>query len=362
MPGPSIPGQIDPYFGARTGIPGSSIDGIIESVDTRNGVVNIRLGHSAIGTRNGVKIPFFQVSVLRSNSSWLRFMPQVGDRVNLVQGMDGRIHIMNYEVLNYKQLADADEEEEFLFRELKEGEYELRSAGAAEIFGSRSGILRMAGGASTLTLNRDDMIATLDAPLITANATSCQIRFGEVRRKVLPTDFGETALALGSQREFRLTVAKDILLASVPMVDIKLGDVVTDTTPFPVKPGGLGAPLRGEFRVFDPTGLIPMFSFRVDSGGSLEILQTVGTITLQPGTILRLGGPASTEPVVLGLLLNTFLTNFINVLTAAVVQTAVGPGTFNPATIAALNALIPQLVTHLSTVAFSQKTATPGVP
>lgn len=363
---PSIPGEDDPFLGTRDEIPQSAISGTIASVDTRRGIVGVRLGRG-VGYRPDVKLPMFQLSFNLTKSSWFRFMPQVGDNVTLVQNVDGSMHIVNYECLNYEQLANADAQDEFLFRELQQGEFEVRSSGFATIFGSKTGTLRLAGGPAVLTLNRKDQAADLSAPFIRMGALSCEIRFGEVRRRVLPTDFEETGMpgGTGTFREFRLVVAKDAGPVALPMVEVALGDVLTETPPaYPLALSGFGTPLRARATIKDPTGLLNLFGLQVDSAGNLEVRQAAisgGQMVLQPGLRLLLGGPTATEPVPLGLMLNTFLTNLITVLASAVVQTPVGPGAFNPATIAALNALIPQLVSHLSTVAFTQPAPTPGV-
>lgn len=364
---PSIPGEDDPFLGTREEIPQVAISGTIASVDTKKGTVGVRMGRG-IGHRPDVKIPMFQLSFNLTASSWFRFMPQVGDNVTLVQNVDGSMHIVNYECLNYQQLSDADSQDEFLFRELKQGEFEVRSSGLASIFGSKTGTLRLAGGPATLTLNRKDQAADLSAPFIRMGALACEIRFGEVRRRVLPTDFEETALpgGAGTLREFRLVVAREAGPVALPMVEVALGDVLTETAPvYPPALSGFGSPVRAQARVFDPTGLLALFGLRVDALGNLEVVQgptPTGQMTIQPGLSLRLGGPAAAEPVPLGLVLNTFLTNLITALQGAVVQTAVGPGTFNPATIAALAALLPQLPLHLSTVVYTQLTPTPGAP
>jgi hypothetical protein len=359
-----LPGEAwdDPDKGTRDEIPNVAVTGIIMSVDVHNGVVGVRL--KDVGYRNTVKLPIFQVSIKGTSSSWFRFMPQVGDIVTLVQNQNGAMHIVGYEVLNYQQIAKEDEAETFLFRELQQGEFEIRSKGMASIFGSDTGVLRLAGGPAILKLDRQNLEASLESPLIKQRAMACEIRFGEVRRRVLPTDFEDTALVGGTLREFRLVVAREVGPASLPMVDVKVGDVVQEIAPaYPLAVSGFATPLRVSARVLDPSGLLGLFGLRVDALGNLEVVQAVGgQMVLQPGLTIRLGGSTATEPLVLGLVLNTFLTNLIAVLQGAVVATPVGPGTLNPATIAALQALIPQLTAHLSTVAFTQLTATPGVP
>lgn len=367
---PTVPGETDPFHGTHEEIPGVAITGSITAVDARNGIVGVRFLTGG-GQRPEVRIPMFQLSVMGANSSWFRFMPQVGDRVTLIQNVDGTMHIANYECVNYAQLADADQEDQFLFRPLKEGEFEIRSAGFASVFGSRLGELRLAGGPATLTLSRENLVATLDAPLVRATATSCEIRFGELRRKFLPTDTEETSIP--TFREFKLVVARDVVAAALPMVEVKMGDVVTEVPPYPPALSALPtpSPLRTSMRVLDPTGLFALFGMRVDALGNLEIIQgptPTGTMVLQPGLRLALGGPLATEPVALGLVLNANLTQLIGIISGAfsalATDAAVTPATKAAASAAvtALGLLIPQLVAHLSTVAFTQLVATPGAP
>lgn len=377
-----VPGESDPFLGTRTEIPNVAITGTIASVDTRNGIIGVDLG-IGIGYRPDVKLPLLQLSVLGSNSSWLRFMPQVGDVVTLVQNVNGNMHIVNFESINYKQLADADAADRFLFRELKGGEFEIRSSGLAAILGTREGILRLNGGTATLVLDRDGMEIDADAMLHKSVALACETRFGQVRRRLLPIDTEDSAVAGGVQREHRVFVARDVAGAAIPMVDAKLGDVVDDTTPFAPTIGSGGGPLRAHVRVYDAAGVTTAFELEVDALGNLEVTQSalatvlgiklVGLLssflaqykdfTFQPTTTIKLGGPGATEPVPLGTQLNTFLQGLTDALNSAVIATPMGPATFNPATLAALQVLKSTYLTSnviLSDVALTQKLPSPG--
>jgi hypothetical protein len=377
-----IPGDEDPFYGTRDEIPGAAVTGIITAVDTRNGILKVRI-YQGISVRDDVELPMIQFSFALNKSSWLRFMPQVGDTVTLVQNVDGRMHIVNFEAINYRQLADADTFNQTLFRELKAGEWEIRSSGVASIFGSKEGTLLVQGGPVTITLSRDRLEALLEAPLIRQQAMGSEVRFGEVRRPLLPTDIEETSLAGGTLREHRTRIAHDLVATELPVLDIKLGDVVNDTTPFALTVGEGGGPLRAHVRVFDAAGATTAFELQVDALGNLELTQSalatalglklVGLLssfqaqyrdfTFQPTTTIRLGGPGASEPVPLGLQLNAFLNGLLSALNSAVVATSTGPALFNAATLAAFQTLVS---TYLSTnalnsdVAFSQKLPSPG--
>lgn len=379
---PPIPGDDDPFLGVRDEIPNVAITGTITAVDTRNGIVGVDV--AGLGHRNDVQIPLFQFSFLGDDgSSWFRFMPQVGDQVTLVQNVRGTMHIVNYECLNYRQLANANQANQFLFPELQQGEFEVRSAGLATIYGNKDGTLRIAGGPATFTLRRETLESELDATLQRFKAQSCEIRFGEVRRKLLPIDVEETALASGTLREFRLQVAQDVGFVALPMLDIKAGNVVNDTTPFAPTLGEGGGPLRAHVKVFDAAGTTTAFELQIDALGNVELTQSalatvlglkiVGLastmlaqyrdMVLQPSVSFKVGSTGSTENMVLGQQLKTLLTNLINTIETMVIATAMGPASPNPATVAALEALKAASVTSnliLSDYAFVSKLPTPG--
>jgi len=380
-----IPGESDPFMGVRTEIPDVAVTGTITAVNTRDGTVHVSLEDGGLGVRPGIQIPIFQFSYMRGTSSWFRFMPQRGDRITLVRNLNGRFHIVNYECLNYRQLANEDEGGQLLFRELKEGEYEIRSSGAAAIFGSKDGTLRLAGGPATITISRPDMSIEADATLHKVTSLACQIRFGEVRRLLLPTDLDETALAGGTQREYRLVVAKDAGVVDIPMVDVKVGDVVDDAAPFAPTIGSGGGPLRAHVRVYDAAGATVVYDLEVDALGNVEATQAstaaalglklVGLassllaqyrdFTFQPTTTIKLGGPGATENVPLGVQLSAFLQALMDALNSAVIATAMGPASFNPATLAAFAALKAAYLASnviLSDVAFTQKLSSPATP
>jgi len=376
-----IPGDEDPFYGNRDEIPGCSVDGVITAVDPRNGVLKVRITQGG-SVRDDVKLPMVQFSFALGRSSWFRMIPQVGDTVTLIQGMDGSMHIIAFEAINYGQLADEDAADQFLIRELKAGEYELRSAGRATIWGGADGTLQLTGGPVAITLSKDRLESVIEASLHRVVVAGSEQRFGEVRRLLLPTDPEESALAAGVYREARTFLAHDAGAVATPMVDVKVGDVVDDSTPFAPTVGSGGGPLRAHVRVYDAAGATVAFELEVDALGNVEATQSalatalglkmVGLtssllaqyrdITLQPATVLRLGGPSANEPVPLGTQLNTLLQNLIDTLSTGVVLVAGSTGGFNPATVAALNALKAYLASNaiLSQVAFTQLAATPG--
>jgi hypothetical protein len=379
---PILPGESDPFLGVRDEIPGVAIKCTVVAVDTRNGTVTLRLGGS-LGQYPDVKIPLMQFSLNRTKSSWGRFMPQIGDLVTAVQDLDGDLHILNWECLNYRQIADADAEEQFIFRELKEGEFEWRSSGAATIFGSELGELRLTGGPVSVTLSKDQLEAVYDAPLHRAIAGGCESRFGEVRRKLLPTDVEESSILGGTLAESQTVVARSTGLVDTRLADVTLGDVAADFAPYTPALGPVGLPLRAQARLYDDLGATELFSFAVDNTGNVAWTQAATAVALglkiaalasplsvqfrdielQPSLTLKFGSSASTEPFVLGTQLNAFLQSLVDTLKSAVVATATGPASFNPATIAALESLKTTYLNSnliLSDFIFGSKLPTPG--
>jgi hypothetical protein len=377
-----IPGDEDPFHGSRDEIPGVAVDGIITAVDPRNGILKVRIEQGS-SVRPDIKLPMVQFSFALGRSSWFRFIPQVGDTVTLVQGMDGSMHIINFEAINYGQLADEDAADQFIYRELKAGEYELRSAGRATVWGSADGTLQLTGGPVSITLSKDRLESILDGSLHRQVVMGSEVRFGEVRRQLLPTDTEETALTGGTLREHRTYLAHDAGVAALPVIDIKLGDVVDDIAPFIPTMGSGGGPLRAHVRVYDAAGATLAFELEVDALGNTEATQasTAATLglklvgllspflaqykdfTLQPTTTIKLGGPSAIEPIPLGTQLNAFLQALMDALNSAVIATAMGPASFNPATLAALQALKGTYLTSnliLSDVSYTQKLPTPG--
>lgn len=295
----------------------------IISVDTLNGQVTVRPATTSEEFK--LQIPLGGFSLRGLNSSWQRYMPQRREYVKIEYGPDGTPEIVAYAAFGEefdpsgvrqgsraaprqslyataRRLAEANVNDfGLIFRELKEGEWDMRSAGGAEIYGTRNGTLSLAGGGgASLRLIKERQEELHRARLTKFDNDGVELRFGAVKRKLLPTDANESipkipnpgAIAGGSigvastlreKREiigFQVAPATPLLRYSdrdVGCVTTELGTPdlaipsllpgVTQLVPFPPNP------LRARERFYSIDGILPQLAVSVDFLGNAQIEQ-----------------------------------------------------------------------------------------
>lgn len=164
--------------------------GQITSVDNRRGLITVR---TVNGQSFEMPIPLIGFSpqtqvdadgnpISGLRSSWIRYMPQNFDFVKVAFGPDRRPECVGMacwgdlenspgplgQLGGYNDVVRAREEgiPGFTeFRDLRPGEWDMRSRGNAYIFGSATGVLFLAGGGAQLVLRKEDDASRLRATL-----------------------------------------------------------------------------------------------------------------------------------------------------------------------------------------------------
>lgn len=287
----------------------------IHSIDTKNGLATVR---TSAGEEYTVQIPM-KLSVQGRKSSWQRYMPQTWDSLKVdftrentpeavahaapgeeTTSTQGALRQGRY--ANVAKMA-ADDLEGFgkIWRELKEGEWDMRSCGGAEIYGDRFGTLSLAGGggaAIALDKNREEFRTRTRLSIFTHDGV--EVRFGNVKRRIPPAIYSETEPVApnpgafpsvpgvaSTLREFSVSVGWPTpplgtpkltywdMSAGTPTDSLGLPEVAvpsvlpaaTQVVPFPPNP------LRYRARFYPIAGLIPNLRVEVDALGNVQVEQ-----------------------------------------------------------------------------------------
>lgn len=142
------------------------------------------------GERQNVALPFYLhigKKGQRGKSAWRREMPQPGDVVKVGFDSNSTARIIGYDTIGYDQLASIQESEgKFGFRDLKMGEFDQKSSGGAYLKGDVNGTLFLAGGMSSLTLDRKNYEARINSGVVKESLGTSTFRRGLVKRTPIP--------------------------------------------------------------------------------------------------------------------------------------------------------------------------------
>ena len=340
--------------------------GQIVGVRPADGIIQVRLTTGAV---HKMPIPVYGFSppirdgdnqTLRSGtlSSWIRYMPQVGDYVKIGFGPDNRPEVLGAatwgdlpserappgQLGGYAQITRARDRGEpglETFYTLNPGEWDMRSSGNAYVRGTRFGTLTLAGGGEQLQLKKEQEESDWRTGLLNFDSTGATIRLGNVKR-LLTGGFEETVVP-GSAKEWALTVAQDTAVqTTLDFYSQRAGDLRDSLGVIEV---GVAGPLRFQEQVFDgaiQAGQPIPYVREVDSlgniteaqgslatvhsitGSSIAEFSRTGYLTLTYGAAtsitldsarVALGSAAAAQPVVRGTDLNTYLTTTLSVST-----------------------------------------------
>jgi len=306
--------------------------GQIESVpeDGKQGVVSVRIGatHDKLTTT----IPMGGLSMNGAFSSWMRYMPTPGDYVVCGYGPRNELEILSYTAWGtaraddsnsytgnlaqrvraegYGRIAsdaDADTNNLRIFRALRPGEFDARSYGGAGFWASREGVFTVEAGETTFVFSKDEVEARLRTDLVVEGGDGVEVRFGNVKRKTVPTDTQESTvlpnLASSPQpKEHRVNVG-----FLVPPTGLELtlawwnaGDL-RDSLGVPILNTNTGLPDRFKAQFYDPSGVVPLVTTEIDVAGNVRIASST-TLTLAtdlPASI-HFGSFTSFEPFMKG--------------------------------------------------------------
>lgn len=252
--------------------------GQITRVDEESGTCNVVIFDGLDTEREDLELPWSGLSMNGHRSSWIRYMPQIssrlsdtvgggGDMVYVAFGPRNEARILGYatELGAYKDFADVRSSDPAKvpkgdFVDLKQGEWDMRSAGGAHIFGNRSGQLLLAAGPTVqIRLDKQNDEARTEAGLWKFGTGGSFIKLGDVKRTLLPTDFKETSVdevapldptAGPGQKEYWLHLeTRSLPVAAIALVDEQFG-AVRDEEGLPHL-SDLLQPLRYRRRIWD---------------------------------------------------------------------------------------------------------------
>ncbi len=247
----------------------------IESVDEENGTISLSF-EDFIGTRS-VELSFDYICA--TGPGWFRFMPCIGDKVLLGFRPNNDVEILRYKAISYPELAERAREGNppFVFRRLKSGEFEIMSKGSAEIWGSKLGKLHLAGGLSSIDLDRVSNSIVHSAAIHTVQAGDSEIRFGAVRRPnpFKTTEDASTLLGI-PDREHRVTLYQTVAGIARKAYESTIGRVLDYV---PGIPTGIftkrlhpvtSQPLAADIQIFTADG-IQSVRLRTDELGNTQL-------------------------------------------------------------------------------------------
>lgn len=308
------PGEKDPFdLIDQRGVKNRTLRAQVTAVDNTNGFVTFNLEASPAGGKVATVAPLWASFPRGGGAAWGRFMPQVSDILKVAFDYDDAPRIVGYDIAAEKEgfpfgrvgwpslaalhetansnpsakvtVTDSKGNKSQVsiakyaqFIPLQPGEFDFMSSGGAYIYGQANGRLYMAGGAVSVSLNKNDLLIEQYAQCWTHHADDCTFRFGQVRRPD-PADTIEKTLTIdagGTYKEFsallKTTQAPGVAL---DLASIQLGNVVVGDGQIPEKLDGVD--LRFLVRAHNIAG-IEMFSMVTDMNGNHQI-DTKGKVT-----------------------------------------------------------------------------------
>lgn len=304
--------------------------GQVDTVDEVNGTVAVRIG----GTHDKLTavIPMGGLSLNGAFSSWMRYMPSPGDYVQIAYGPRNEPEVVGYtswgtsasdDSVSYTGnlpqrvraegyaaiagLARSDTSGLRIFRQLRSGEFDARSAGGAGWWATREGTLLLEAGETTVTLNKAEEETRVRSDLTVVGGDGVEWRLGDVKRKTLPTDFEESTVlanvsSAAAPKELRVRVGYDVPVTGLELTYASwaAGDV-RDGLGVPVLNTNTGAPDRFRAQMFDPSGLLAVTTVEVDILGNTRVAPTTFTVATDLPASIKLGSFFALEPYVKGL-------------------------------------------------------------
>lgn len=187
----------------------------ITGINEADGTASVVFLDGLCATRDGLELPWLGFSMNGQKSSWLRYMPQVadksttasggevgggGDLVYVVFGPHNEARIVGYctqpgmyagfvgqKTSAPKTVPRGD------FVDLRQGEWDLRSSGGAYILGQNSGALTLSAGPTVrVLLDKQNNESRAEGGLWKVASNGSFTRLGDIKRKLLLTDFKET--------------------------------------------------------------------------------------------------------------------------------------------------------------------------
>jgi hypothetical protein len=321
----------------------------IQHVDTLNGRVVIE--YNGRSQQDTLQIPLNGFGIKGLKSSWQRYMPQGGEFVKVMFEADNTPHIIGYAAYgeelqdgkrtgNYHaprnggygtvaRIAKSNRGLGLIFRELRPGEWDMRSSGGADIYGAADGTLSLAAGGGAQIILRKDAQEERHRNLLSAwDLDGVTLKLGRTRRR-LPGETNETDVAPNPAsaplaQEFSLRLAYKTPPQGTPEIEIYKTEVGDVRSSLGLPETVSGIPIRQRTVWSDPTGVTSL-SLTVDALGNANIDQ--GPLALATGIKINGGGVsgARTTNLATDFALTTINSTITSTLSASVNTVLDGP-------------------------------------
>lgn len=315
------------------------------------------------------------------SASWGRYIPQVGDLLLVGFGSNGDLYALGYHAIYYKGFDVADIESEDTggigwgdtsAKSLKPGDWDFRSAGNSSLYlGQKASI---ASGINSIDINQPTDDITIDTPLLIGNIGISKLLYGSVERFLLPTDSEPKAIVSSRAGTAAQEATIKVKWNGGPtdgqeLSTWSIGDVVDDdstTAAIRLSNASSPQPVRKYFNCADNTGYINAYTEIVDAGGNYEVSSSLGTeftwdtvlatwdisnlsltmsstesidmtanttfnitgtsgVILDSSSLIQFGGSGASEPMVLGIKWQSFISALMIALSTHTHPSPVGP-------------------------------------
>ena len=314
------------------------------------------------------------------SASWGRYIPQVGDLLLVGFGSNGDLYALGYHAIYYKgfDLADIAEEDtggigwgETSAKTMKPGDWDFRSASNSTLYlGQKASI---ASGQNSVDINQPTDDVTITTPLLIGSLGTSKLLYGKVERFVLPTD--DEPKAIPSSRGGKTAQEATIKIRwdggptdGQELATWSMGDVIDDdstTAAIRLSNASSPQPVRRYFNCADNTGYINAYTEMVDAGGNYEVSSDLGTefkwdtllatweisnlstsftstdsidlnsntfvnitgtsgVVLDSSATIQFGGTSASEPMVLGLKWQSFISALLTAISTHIHTTPAG--------------------------------------
>jgi hypothetical protein len=174
---------------------------LITSVDPDKGTCSLEF-ESTPGTRQEVNLPLgllsFGGEATPQKSAWSRRMPLEGSIVLCGFDSNAEVRILGYDAVSYAFLSELQKSKPFGWTRLVPGEFDDRSVGGAYLRGDAQGNLYLAGGLTSILLDKRRGESQRRADLDKLSGGASVFRRGVVKRSPLPfVPEGEAKIGVG---------------------------------------------------------------------------------------------------------------------------------------------------------------------
>lgn len=230
------------------------------------------------------------------NSSWGRYIPQVGDMILVGFSPSGEIFALGYHAIYYGVFDSKDEARQekggigwgkASDRRMKPGDWDFRSSRGGMLYiGDRS---RIGSGSATIELSKSDSSVTTTTNLNRSRyGQASETRNGDVKRLLLPTDTQESYVASGMNPLLNAQESLDVvrvgssnpayLLTGQELARHSIGEVIDDDAAAPIlMQSSMGSYVRQYIGIKDALGATRVYESKIDMLGNYEVSALTAT-------------------------------------------------------------------------------------